>query len=307
MNASLIICTAQLLAFAPTATTTPTGEAPPAIPPASDLPSRADADHGVPNAIDRARQSLADDDQGRGEGTPFQQTSETPETPAVADEAGAATESAQLQEQARRQTPNGIPPNHTRVHFEVSGKRNYTVRIAGTELSCQAPCDLAVPESGAEFVFQMGKNHFRKSLTLAGNELRLELVRPTSPGKLIAGGILTGLGATSLALGVFWTVLAISVYNSIDSAVENTAAGKLFTATSRSVLTVYAAIFAAIGYAIGIATLTPGIILVQRGKGSLRVEPVKRLRTEADSPLDSLRFAVVPISDGALAGVGFRF
>lgn len=299
MNASLIICTAHLLAFAPATLTTPTDEAPPVTPPSDAQPAHAGADDG----------------QDRGDDTPRHRAGATPETSTVAGGAGATPGDAPLQPpvqaQAQRQTPDGhpgeIPPNHARVHFEASGKRNYSVRIAGTELSCQAPCELAVPEGSAELVFQMGKSHFRKSLTLAGDELRLELVRPTSTGKLIAGGILTGLGATSLALGIFWTVVAVSVYGSIDSAVESTVAGKLFVATSRSILTVYAAILAVVGYAIGVATITPGIILVQRGKASLRVEPVRRSRPETSSPLDSLRFAVLPIGDGAMAGVGFRF
>lgn len=196
------------------------------------------------------------------------------------------------------------PANTTRLYFSLASPgRRYSVRVLGTELTCEAPCVLDVPNgSERELVFQMGQQRFRRAISLSGADVQLEFSRPTRPGKLIAGGILLGLGAASLTMSILWAALAATLYNS-DGEIFGDGLIPLF---ARGFVLITSFLAAIASFVIGVATLTPGIILVERGKASLDIKRASPQKAQA-RPLESLRFAVAPLRDGAIAGAGFRF
>lgn len=200
-----------------------------------------------------------------------------------------------------------MPAVHARLQFQrTPGQRPASLQVADANLTCEAPCIHALPDHQMSApILQMGAPRSRQEPSPTGADIQLELVRSTSQGKLIAGGVLMGLGATSLTSAIVWAALGLAIYNS-DEAFD-TVGGMLFGESVRITATSYCIAISLACFALGVATLTPGIVLVQRGKALFDIERPPRQEKARRTTLQSLRFAAAPLRDGAIAGVSFRF
>ncbi len=168
-------------------------------------------------------------------------------------------------------------PGHKRVHFR--GNQTYSIRVADVDLQCTAPCFLDIPSETASVQVSVGKKVFTQNLKLDDDELAFRLTRPNVVSTVF-GSIILGLGlidlitVTSIGFAVDWD---LTVYG--------------WTLLGCS------ALFIASG----------AITLAFRGRWGLKKTNVPLAANESETPLNSLKFAIVPTHDGFAAGAGFRF
>lgn len=184
-------------------------------------------------------------------------------------------------------------PGMTRVTFDLSRRRKpYSVHLVGTDLTCEAPCILDVPNGEAEFVFSAGRRdrvQLVRKYDLDGDNLHLELVRRNNTAMRIAGITFAALGGGALGLGIFGTVLAIESRHSSNEGV------------------IGYAVFIVIGYVGALAYGIPGILMIAKSRPKVVAREAPRRLSVKETIKESFQFGFVPVREGAVATAGFRF
>ena len=199
----------------------------------------------------------------------------------------------------------------TTVHFlEAPDKKPYSITIAGTNISCTAPCQLQGPAGHATtMVFRSGEEAYTKTIRIDGPEVNLQY---RDHGSVLAGGLLLGfalpaglaiIGIRSAATGTPFFADPNYFYDTHENLNKHNQCMHLsgpafddcnYKDHSTSVKASYI-----LGSAVSVAMIITGSILIHRYR--------TRVQKSFDSSLNSLQLAIVPTREGFAAGAGFQF
>lgn len=201
-------------------------------------------------------------------------------------------------------------PGMARVTFSLSSKKiPYAVQLANTELTCKAPCVLDVPAGENTFVFLTGRDlssASRRTYSVGEEGLDLELTRPYSTARRVAGITFLTLGAGGLAVGALGIVMIAAACRSDQEAEDVEDA--LGLVLSDVVFLVYGIAFTVLGLAESVITGLIGAHYLRTSYAGIdRHEQQSRPKAVSSVIRESMTFGLVPVRGGGVAAMGFRF